>query len=522
MLAYLDHKFLLCIFLLCGCGERIITGSESSRLRKSSDLYCKAISEQYATVSQSLNLANNFVNNKVYNELLRKKISPELEVSFKKSSYHNSENTEFVSLKFSYDRIPLCYSNLSMYKINNKITFAGSVPKFSSDKLSDLDFPSIREAKSIISKGVMPYKVKKYSKCLLLSEGKFVRALDLSVRLNNKPYRVIVSKKNILAVEKKFFDLAGVDDMLGDIKTSAYAKDPLDNYKEILETYEIPNQSIGGSLCGPKLLVEHPGNFDLAFSNSLSFLYSPSYDNGFFEQASVFTNAYLIIDWLESLEIEKWPLPQISISLYESYKSGEKDYGNNSMAEYDPSNNHINIGRGDGDRLKLLRRDPEPVQHEVNHGVIYLNINIISPDSDAVMLHEGLADALVFLFGQNPNLGEWICTGPSSLCMSDKYMRTADNTLKYDGAYFSMTNVHKKSQIVSGTIWDIAQALDFEKASKITYKAIRLLPSAATYKNLLSALVDADKALYKGENCSKLLDVFNNRGFSNLLTGVSC
>ncbi len=83
------------------------------------------------------------------------------------------------------------------------------------------------------------------------------------------------------------------------------------------------------------------------------------------------------------------------------------------------------------------------------------------------------------------------------------------------------TEVHQRSQLLSGMLWDIAQAIGpsndgYRQALKLTIHAITYLSTSSEYGDLLEALIKSDEDL-GGKHQSLILKEMCARGFDNAL-----
>jgi hypothetical protein len=158
----------------------------------------------------------------------------------------------------------------------------------------------------------------------------------------------------------------------------------------------------------------------------------------------------------------------------------------------------INIGEGDGVLLKDLHFDTSVVSHEFGHHVVFSAITSYSSGSEALQLHEGLADFFVMMRLGTPCMGSGICTSSSrSMCYTSQCLRTAENELTLNSPAFLAGGDHQKGQLISGFLWDIKQSgVSYSDLTKIVLGAIDLLPPAATFGDFVSAIKTTDQTLF--------------------------
>ncbi len=158
----------------------------------------------------------------------------------------------------------------------------------------------------------------------------------------------------------------------------------------------------------------------------------------------------------------------------------------------------IHIGEGDGVLLKDLHFDTSVVSHEFGHHVVFSAITSYSTGSEALQLHEGLADFFVMMRLGSPCMGSGICTNSSrSMCYTSQCLRTAENELTLNSPAFLAGGDHQKGQLISAFLWDLKMAgISYGDLTKMVLGAIDLLPPAATFGDFVSALKTTDQTLF--------------------------
>ena len=158
----------------------------------------------------------------------------------------------------------------------------------------------------------------------------------------------------------------------------------------------------------------------------------------------------------------------------------------------------IRVAEGDGLSLKDLHFDSGVVSHELGHHVVFSAITTYSKNTEALQLHEGLADFFVMMRSGSPCLGSGICpSGALSICYTNQCLRTAENDLLYGSAEFLAGADHQKGQLISGLLWDIKlSGVDSGDLVKIVLGAIDLLPQAANFGDFANAIQNSDRILF--------------------------
>ncbi len=163
----------------------------------------------------------------------------------------------------------------------------------------------------------------------------------------------------------------------------------------------------------------------------------------------------------------------------------------------------IRLGTGDGVSYNNVMKDPSIVIHESCHGLIDALARLPLGTGEGGSLNEGFADFFTTVFLNNPNLGE-------VAYMKGPYKRTVANNLKLSD---KNGGLYHDSLILSGTFWEIRQALGEQKALNLAIKTLpRLGPNGnfdSVYPSVQYALstgfVDADK--------KSINEILKNRGW---------
>jgi hypothetical protein len=426
------------------------------------------------------------------------------------------KNTQFMKYNLFINDTPLCHYKIATYTIGNRLNISGNFPTKSMTIEKHTSLPTVKNFERTIRSKIKGFtKTKNPTKCFYIKDDIAYKSLKATVFINNLPYEIIANKNKIFHIEKKFFSMQ-TDNK---ITTQIYQKKAEDLSPKTLIKITLNNVSDTGELCSNKFKIVKPNSYDIAQDSEFKFFYNTEENK--FEQVTMFTNATLHTNWIENIGKTTWPSSQIKLILHEE----PEVLGKNNVARYTPMNEQgdsvLELGQGDGIILDNLRIDPDVISHEANHHFIYQNITSVQGES--LVLHEGLADALVMLKTQDPCLGEWIC--PTDItCLSTKCLRTADNDMRYDSKDFQRYPTHVKSQLISGLVWDIAKETDNESTAKIIISSIKLLGEEAIIADFLQAIIDTEDILYNKKNCETIVNAMNNRGFSSLLNqyNITC
>lgn len=240
----------------------------------------------------------------------------------------------------------------------------------------------------------------------------------------------------------------------------------------------------------------------------------------------MFVYAEIHSDYIANLEYtKKWYGPQILLI------PDMKKNGFTNSAQYIPGDEfarpEIRLPKGDGIKLHQLRIDNEAVQHEVGHHVVFRSVTTTTGES--LVIHEGIADALVELRTKNACLGEHFCLN-DLLCVSASCLRSADNNYSLNSEDLP-SEPHLRSQLISGLFWELALEIGHDKTAALLNYAIDFLPRKAYFADLITALFDTLDVLYKVSDhetftsyCNSLMSVYAKKGFLELATinNLSC
>lgn len=425
------------------------------------------------------------------------------------------------TFKLFYEKIPLCNAYAKIYTTTNKMHLKGNIPS------SDLGAPAFLGLPEEIRQKALEEKFEtneitlseKKNLCYVVKDKKLLLVWKQKIKREGAPYEVLGKEDKIFSVEPLFFHATAT--------AKIYAEKDTDNTDfSALQSYKLPGVSTGGTLCSERFRVVPEEGESIAYSEDLNFVFNPSIDLEEFEQVAMFAYAEKQADYIKSLvHTKRWYGPQVLIS------PDIQNEGLTNNVFYLPGDNSnppkIQMPKGDYVSLFQVRLDNEAVQHEVGHHVFYRSVK--SGSGEAGILHEAVADIFVMLRTKNACLGEHLCLN-DSLCMNLSCLRTADNDWTLT-SYLELSGKHKKSQLISGMIWDLAVKIGYDKVAAWLNYSIDLLPEQADFSDFITALYDSLDQLYKEEQpktfatrCAYLMDAFEARGFSPLaeLSGITC
>ncbi len=328
---------------------------------------------------------------------------------------------------------------------------------------------------------------------------RLVPAWQFVILVNDLPWEVVSDEREILAFNPRYFDVVQTT-------VRAYKKNKTDGELKDFSV-SISDGSTHLENSSFKTDMQYTGQARATMTNDR---FDFATDSAQFRESGIFAHANEHLDYLVANGYRWTSDKAITLRVGECVdgtcsctpgrmcSSKSNGYYTPSDSQYDgPS---IRIGEGDGILLKDLHYDSDVVSHEFGHHVIVASIRSYSRNSEALQLHEGLADTLVMMKTGSPCLGAGICpSGSNSMCYTSQCLRTADNELTYGSAAFLAGADHQKGQLISGLIWDIKKAgASTNDLTKIVLGAIELLPDNARFGDFTMALRTADKSLFDG------------------------
>lgn len=447
----------------------------------------------------------------------QKMIDPGIEAIPDLNSYAENSQSERVNLTFAIRGIPLCESHATMTRVHEQAVMMGKPPTgVQAASASDLEWDT-EDAKPEMVMDALNLEgtpLNLHTKqCIALQGQKMVPAWKISFTVADFPYSGITANAGVIKAQQDFLTLA-------DGASKVYQKDPEDSSNLVISSFKLPGMSGGGSLCHPHFVTQVPSGLSRAFNSGVQFVYDPTDKR--FNETSVFTNAMTQAEWFMGLSASggKWPGLQIVLNLI-----GTSDSYLNNTAVYFPATSSaqptIRLGFGDGIDLTNLHYDADAVSHELGHHFVYQQLKTVTGES--LIVHEGLADFFVAARTANACLGETICPHGGNLCISEKCLRTADNSLVLKGTDWPSAP-HRQAQFISGMLWDLGKKIGLTAVANIVFRSVDFLTSDAGYVELVTALFMADKDLNASTNVCIIQTEAENRGLKAALAAknVDC
>ena len=445
--------------------------------------------------------------------IIAKPLDHEMASSFGLSEQSGLSIREFALKVGSYD---VCKSSVkTVDSVSGASHVVGVIPQLDAVyPVSEDSWPDQEEAVKVavhavqnISLSVVQPSTSAISRCLYPSDGELLPAWKITMRSGRIPYMLYVGSAGIIDGDAMAFDVA--------TKIRAYrsnSNDPLASKMELID-FTVDLNSDG-------FLTNQ--YFTTGFGNGASrkaapFDATPSDPDHFNEQSS-FAHVNRQFQFVSQYGYA-WTGPK-PLKVFTSYTAVA---GRESNAQYIPfdgeSGPYIIIGPGKTGELTNLATDSDVVSHEFGHHVVYSSVTDIPSGSESLIIHEGMADALTFYASGDNCLAESICPRPEDkrgFCqVLGKCLRTADNSIKYrDSVYQAIPGAHARGQVVSGLFADLRKsgAIPSDNLNRLIIGTVSYLPREANIKALITALLDADFAMFQQQYSSVIKSAAAARG----------
>lgn len=333
-------------------------------------------------------------------------------------------------------------------------------------------------------------------------------AWNIKFFIGHIPVSALIAQNELLSVEPLAFHLDGLARIYDRTKKESTA----------LATVHLPNMSGRGYLCNDMFTTSVPTGIGMAFDKEFKYLYSTADKR--FQETSLFANANEMWTYFTSLGFDNWAKAQIEIFIKNELEGGPSYINPDISSSVLRPRIYVTQG-ADKLGLKNLNTDFDVVGHELGHHIVSKYVGTARSDENRT-LHEALADAFVMLYTNDPCLGETICAKGSSTCINDACLRTAENDLNYTKEPYTGYAWHKKSQLITGLLWDlnIKHKMDIKHLGQILAGAVRTLSKETNYSEFLNALLTSE-AVVSGEgaeNSCKIFTAIKDRGLEEKAT----
>lgn len=427
----------------------------------------------------------------------------------------SKQPTDFV---VEHQGLPLCQVQIRVSQLNGGRTLMlGSLPALKPDMTPPLaEFPDsdmlARELEGQLKVPGEPVQVLHHHPCFWVSNGGLEAVTEADVLAGDWPYRIWLGHDGVKELRPMFVAAEG--------SALVYRHNSVVNKQR--ESLPLSDLTGDGTLRDRVMNVQVSDAYADVHAADHRFEFAEDSDE--FAQTSSFQHAQAHRLWLEGLGLN-WPdSERISIQVHQNVSpSGLSDPNN---AYYSPGSggrpSKIVIGDGDGIELKDLALDSDVVSHELGHHVVFNSVT--STKGESMVIHEALADFLVFARSGDPCLAESTCVAGSEACyVRDACLRSAATDLRYgNAAYKALGNKlgHRHAQAVSGVLWAIMSHKvysDGNDAARLVLGAISLLSHDSGLQDLMLALLAADEEQFAGLHQGALAYYMDEYGFGGML-----
>lgn len=368
--------------------------------------------------------------------------------------------------------------------------------------------PGNGELAAEISRSVVGEKV------FFATDSQLTPAWRFEIQLKELPYEVISNEQEMLEFTPLFFDAT-------EASARVYSSNKRDGQLDDV-FFSITSGQSNLENAFLKTVLDYPGQTRASANSDSKFDFDQNSHQ--FREANVFAHAASHVEYLAANGYQWNGSSAITLRIAECYNSScncqeGAACSDKSNAVYIPWDDAfdspaIRVAEGDGVLLQDLHLDSGVVRHEFGHHVVFSAITSYQRGSEALQLHEGLADFFVMMHADNPCLGGGICPDTqASICYTNQCLRTAENDLSYGSMDFRSAADHQKGQLISGFLWDLKLAgISRADLVRLVLGAIDLLPQSATFADFTAAIVTANANLAGGTNADLIEQKIIARG----------
>jgi Zn-dependent metalloprotease len=457
-------------------------------------------------------LANAFANLTIDEAVQRSAAShnADARLSFKaQSGALGLAGEEITSYDVEINSVPFCDQILKGYQSSSskKIYLVGHIPDVSGYELETAELHSDRIIGLIAAENSgKTVQAEDSSECLVATNDLKIRnVLKVFWRADGHLFVSYADNNVVYSTIDQSFHVTGTAKIF-----------PNNIYDTGVKSFTLSDLTTANKLASSHFDVVVPAAYSEAEGSGNVFSFDV--DSSEFEQTSAFTNATRTAEWFESLGYLNFGKTAIQLKVH-----AEQENNAFYTPEVGTKAPTISIGNSDGIVLQNLATDADVVGHEFGHHIVYQTVRTVEKDSEALVLHEGLADFFTFARTGNSCLGESICPETSHICsVPTECLRTADNNYKY-GDDDLPVDAHLRSQFISGMLWDMKNEDEVgNDMSKLVLKAIDLLVTDSGYRHLVLGLLAVDESKYDSQYCEVILARAKTRGLTKYLSDVTC
>lgn len=171
---------------------------------------------------------------------------------------------------------------------------------------------------------------------------------------------------------------------------------------------------------------------------------------------------------------------------------------------------------GCGNIFPNFALDGNVINHEYGHAVLdHIEPKLLETYEHNYpgAIHEHTGDVMASYFGGNAIIAEYAGVSKDK---KQSFTRNMDNTRKYPNDVYEpslhTSEVHYTGEILNGVYWNIRKVLGADKAFKLFFSAINLIPGDATFFDMRDAWITADNNLFSGKDKNAINTAFTNHG----------
>lgn len=420
--------------------------------------------------------------------------------------------------------VPLCGKMTHVHVVGDKVIYRDELPVGSLDRqawrdLSSLRFDDptavVRRAATELGVAADRARLTSAERCWLVEGGAPVPAVEVDALLGGRPYRIVGNVKGLSKVSPVWFDATG--------EAQVFKKNVVDGELVTVELTDLVDETARLESRRFKTVVAAAAT--AAEFADRKYVVDPADER--FGEIAMFTNVERMASWFSSPEHEyTLGCVPIDVEPHAVFKSPYSEETTVNNGVYIPPEGTgtgyplIRMGDGDGSVLRNLVTDFDTVAHELGHHILYRRLK--EQKGETAVLHEALADYFVFAATGDACLGESVCPAGSGVCAVEaQCLRSAANDLSFDSPELP-PDTHRRSQFISGYLWDMGKSLGHDLVGKTLLKSIDYMGTAPTYADFVKALMDADLELTAGANSCAYLDGAKARGMTEIVADLTC
>lgn len=435
-----------------------------------------------------------------------------------------SGGTRSHDYRFRFRGLPLCTGMLRAHELaNGNLLIFGRAPDLAAHAAAPArELPDASRAQDLATSwatrelGAKHVTSRVRTACYAAADQRLHGAWRIELEADGLPYRLFVDEHRIYAAEERFFSVDG--------QARVFPSNRLSGEPALAPLTGLVGN---GTLTSAHLKTLVPSGWPAAAGVGEVFDYAP--DALEFDEVQAFYHGATHLAFAESIgfvlnEIEG--LRPIQVRLHTA-PNGLK---NNALYLEGDADSHprITIDDGDGLGLRNLASDRDVISHELGHHLIFKTLK--RKTGEGLILHEGLADFLVFARTGDGCLGESICPAGSASCqVAGQCLRSASVAVAYDDENWkewqrrrngSLGHLH--SQMISGMLWGLREQGEVaaDELTQTVARSIGLLAEQSGIREFLLSLFAADEELFGKKNFARLYAAAMQRNLGSFLGGV--